>query len=156
MKPYEILSFNNSFHCKGNSESGSPIHQNSIPFPSYLHSFSKFQSKDPLRAPHYSLFCLKLQLLQSTQLFDSSSLLSASALLLLHFKLFLKIRTHSLAFIHSSSQCNLVLKLCHIFQCKQCNFMWLIQNMDQPSSGHCLPLQSSQLHLVIHISKFWL
>ena len=47
-------------------------------FSSSLYSFSKFQSKDLLGAPHYFLFCLKLQLLQSILLFDPCPLLSAS------------------------------------------------------------------------------
>ena len=73
MCSFNILSFNNHFHSQGNSESDSLIHQSFIPS-----SFSKLQLKDLLGAPHSFLFCPKLQLLQSIQLFDSCPLLSAS------------------------------------------------------------------------------
>ena len=63
--PFHILSFNNSFHRKANSELGSPIHHK-------FHSFfflSLFLLQVPIKRSTRSSpllpFCLKWQLLQS-------------------------------------------------------------------------------------------
>ena len=150
MCSFNILSFNNHFHSQGNSESDSPIHQSFIPS-----SFSKLQSKDLLGAPSFSaskcscnIFALQ-QVLQSIQLFDSSPLLSASALLLcfkanppLH--AFLKNKyKFSLAFIHSFQSMHSRVKTLSYISVQTMQFHVAnstsffattqgVQNMDQP------------------------
>ena len=104
MCSFNHLSFNNYFHSKGNSKSNSPFYQNFHVFS----SFSKLQSKDLLGAPHSFLFSLKMQ----SQDFCTSTSASIHPTLRLLSSLVclcpaapplqaFKIRTHSLAFIHS-------------------------------------------------------